>query len=102
MDKIPKINTPYLKKWLQDKFDQYDLKLIVKEGYRTRFREQDYEAGAAVYVFRVYGDDPNHCASVYCHLWPWEIEDCLKKGKKLVYKLRDGKYVQESEITVSL
>lgn len=97
--KIPKITSAYLKKWLQGEFDRLEIKLTVKECYKTRFRGMDYEAGAAVYVWNVGSVDSRHDVQVLCHIPKHELQWALDTGKKLVWVPRDYKWVSDSTVS---
>lgn len=100
--KIPKITSSYLKKWLQGEFDRFEVKITVKECYKTRFRGQDYEAGAAVYVWNVGTPNSSNSspdAQVFCHIPKDELQWALNTGKKLIWVPRDYKWVSDSTVT---
>jgi hypothetical protein len=97
--KIPKITSAYLKKWLQGEFDRFEIKLTVKDCFKTRFRGQDYEAGAAVYILSVGNVDSKHDAQVFCHIPKNELQRALDMGKKLVWVPRDYQWVNDSTIS---
>lgn len=97
--KIPKVTSAYLKKWLQGEFDRIEVKLTVKECFKTRFRGHDYEGGAAVYIWNVGSPESLHDAQVFCHIPRTELQWALDSGKKLVWQPRDYQWVNDSTVT---
>ena len=97
--KIPKITSAYLKKWLQGEFDRFEVKLTVKDCFKTRFRGQDYEAGAATYVWNVGRPESDINCQIFCHIPRTELQWALETGKKLIWVLRDYKWVTDSTVT---
>jgi len=93
------ITTQYLKKWLQSEFMGLGINMIVKSGYKTRFRGQDYESGACTYIFLVGTKDSDTNATVLCFLPKSELEWALNNGKKLYWKPRDRFCINDSEIS---
>lgn len=89
-----RITSLYLKKWLQLEFKRLEIDIPVLECYKTRFRTQDYECGAAFYVFRI--GDKQGTASIYIFSNRGEIEEMIHSGYELYLKPKDGKYLNEA------
>lgn len=94
-----RVTLNYLKKWLQSEFERFEIDLVVKDAHRTRYRGQDYEAGAATLVFKVGYLNSDMDTNVFCFCWLSEIQTALMNGKKLKWVLKDSHTVIDSYIT---
>lgn len=99
MEKPIRVDIRYLKKWLQAKMDEHGIGLKVKSGYKTRFASKEYDNGAARWILKVGEDGSEYDATVYCLIDRPELEWALNSGRKLIWRLKDHKYIEESEIT---
>lgn len=96
-----RVTLQYLKDWLQGEFDRFEIDLKVVDAYRTRFISDDYEGGAAYIIFRVSNKDSTlYTTTVLCFYPIWELQEMINNGYKLIYRLKDNKYVSDSTIDI--
>lgn len=93
-----RVTSLYLKKWLQSEFKRLGIDIPVLECYKTRFRSQDYECGAASYIYRI-GEE--RCSGIMYIFSPkGEIEHYLNNDGELHIILKDYRFLDGAQVSV--
>lgn len=97
-----RITLQYLKEWLQKEFDRLGIDLQVKAIHRTNCRPTEYESGAAYYILRVGEKDVESLFTIIVYVfYPLSyLQKELNNGHELFFQLKDGKFINESEINI--
>jgi len=85
-----RVTRKYITEWIDNKLKQLEIPFVVKEVYTTKYRGQDYEAGAArlnITVCRI--NDSDATATLFCGFNLSELQDYINnKGYKLKIDFR--------------
>jgi len=102
MVKTPRFTFKYILNWLQEEFERLEIKWEPIEMYYTRFRSQDYESGAPVYIIRIrHKDNPERITTVLVHDWLRSMEKWVKTGQwMLTWEPKDRYTITDSIITL--
>lgn len=100
-----KINSKKLIAWINAEFERFEItEYRVTEIIRTRYRSQDYEAGAAFLNVKFeHKLRPNICGHFLCFYPLYEYQKHLDSGYRLVLKSDHGKrFGSINDLTVDL
>jgi hypothetical protein len=104
---MSKLTTKKLLEWCQDEFKRLGIKeYIPTKIIRTRYRPDDYEAGACYLIIKFKSttlpDDSLLASSYYftCFYPLWMLDEYLKKGYELYLKFDQFKFLKNTQIEV--
>lgn len=91
-----RITQKYLLRWLRDEFKRLNIDLEIYMLYKTRYTSDQYNAGAAYFVYKV-GKDGKWLQRVYIFYPIGYLQKALHNGYELYFR-NLGQYIAESEV----
>lgn len=89
-----------MKEWLSAEFKRLEIDYIIKDIHKTRCRSDEYESGAAHFIIKAGIPDVPHDFTILVPYPLWYLQKELNNGYKLVFRPKEGKYLQDSELDI--